>query len=32
VLVITIPRAAHVPQVERPEEFVAAVRRMLERL
>ncbi len=32
VLVVTIPRAAHVPQVERPAEFVAAVRRLLERL
>jgi pimeloyl-ACP methyl ester carboxylesterase len=32
VVVATIPRAAHVPQVERPEEFVAAVRRLLERL
>ena len=32
VLVVTIPRAAHVPQVERPEEFVAAVRRLLDRL
>lgn len=32
VVVATIPRAAHVPQVERPAEFVAAVRRLLERL
>ena len=32
VLVITIPRAAHVPQIERPAEFAAAVRRLLERL
>jgi len=32
VLVVTIPRAAHVPQVERPAEFVAAVRRLLDRL
>jgi 3-oxoadipate enol-lactonase len=32
VLVVTIPRAAHVPQVELPAEFVAAVRRMLDRL
>jgi pimeloyl-ACP methyl ester carboxylesterase len=31
-LVATIPRAAHVPQVERPAEFVAAVRRLLEQL
>jgi pimeloyl-ACP methyl ester carboxylesterase len=29
VIVSTIPRAAHVPQVERPAEFVAAVRRLL---
>ena len=28
----TIPGAAHIPQLECPEEFVAAVRRMLERL
>jgi pimeloyl-ACP methyl ester carboxylesterase len=32
VIVVTIPRAAHVPQVERPAEFVSAVRRLLERL
>jgi monooxygenase len=32
VIVVTIPRAAHVPQVERPAEFVAAVRRLLDRL
>jgi len=32
VVVVTIPRAAHVPQVERPAEFVAAVRRLLARL
>jgi pimeloyl-ACP methyl ester carboxylesterase len=32
VVVVTIPRAAHVPQVERPGEFVEAVRRILERL
>ena len=32
VIVVTIPRAAHVPQVERPAEFVAAVRRLLERM
>jgi pimeloyl-ACP methyl ester carboxylesterase len=31
-IVVTIPRAAHVPQVERPAEFVAAVRRLLDRL
>ena len=30
VVVATIPRAAHVPQVERPAEFVAAVRRLLD--
>ncbi len=29
VSVATIPGAAHVPQVERPQEFVAAVRRLL---
>jgi pimeloyl-ACP methyl ester carboxylesterase len=28
----TIPEAGHVPQVERPEEFVAALRRVLDRL
>ena len=28
----TIPRAAHIPQLERPGEFVAAVRRVLSRL
>jgi len=28
----TIPRAAHIPQLERPAEFVAAVERVLERL
>jgi pimeloyl-ACP methyl ester carboxylesterase len=28
----TIPGAAHIPQLERPEEFVAALRRVLERL
>ena len=32
VVVATIPRAAHVPQVERPGEFVAALRRVLHRL
>ncbi len=32
VVVVTIPRAAHVPQVECPAEFVAAVRRLLDRL
>jgi pimeloyl-ACP methyl ester carboxylesterase len=32
VIVVTIPRAAHVPQVERPAEFVGAVRRLLARL
>jgi pimeloyl-ACP methyl ester carboxylesterase len=32
VIVVTIPRAAHVPQVEHPAEFVAAVRRLLDRL
>jgi pimeloyl-ACP methyl ester carboxylesterase len=32
VVVVTIPRAAHVPQVEHPAEFVAAVRRLLARL
>jgi pimeloyl-ACP methyl ester carboxylesterase len=32
VVVVTIPRAAHVPQVERPAEFVAAVRRLLARM
>ena len=31
-VLVTIPRAAHVPQVERPAEFVAAVRRLLARL
>lgn len=31
-VVATIPRAAHVPQVERPAEFVAAVRSVLDRL
>ncbi|HUA71755.1 MAG TPA: alpha/beta fold hydrolase [Solirubrobacteraceae bacterium] len=31
-IVATIPRAAHVPQVELPMEFVAAVRRLLARL
>jgi pimeloyl-ACP methyl ester carboxylesterase len=31
-VVITIPRAAHVPQMERPREFVIAVRRVLDRL
>ncbi len=32
VVVVTIPRAAHVPQVERPSEFVAAVQRLFVRL
>ncbi len=32
VVVVTIPRAAHVPQVEQPSEFVASVRRLLARL
>ncbi len=32
VIVVTIPRAAHVPQMERPAEFIAAVRRLLARL
>jgi pimeloyl-ACP methyl ester carboxylesterase len=32
VLVETIPRAAHVPQIERPSQFVAALRRILDRL
>jgi pimeloyl-ACP methyl ester carboxylesterase len=32
VVVATIPRAAHVPQVERPAEFVAALRRLLAQL
>ena len=31
-VVSTIPRAAHVPQVERPREFVIAVRSVLDRL
>jgi pimeloyl-ACP methyl ester carboxylesterase len=31
-VVETIPRAAHIPQLERPVEFVAAVRRVLDRL
>lgn len=31
-VVETIPDAAHIPQLERPAEFVAAVRRVLERL
>jgi pimeloyl-ACP methyl ester carboxylesterase len=31
-VVSTIPRAAHVPQVERPQEFVIAVRSVLNRL
>jgi pimeloyl-ACP methyl ester carboxylesterase len=31
-IVATIPRAAHVPQLERPAEFVAAVRWLLQRL
>lgn len=31
-VVETIPRAAHIPQLERPVEFVAAVQRVLERL
>ena len=32
VAVETLPDAAHVPQLERPTEFVAALRRVLERL
>lgn len=32
VVVVTIPRAAHVPHVERPAEFVAAVRHLLARM
>jgi pimeloyl-ACP methyl ester carboxylesterase len=32
VAVETLPGAAHIPQLECPEEFVAAVRRVLERL
>jgi len=31
-VVETIPRAAHIPQLERPAEYVAAVQRVLERL
>ncbi len=31
-VVATIPRAAHVPQVERPDEFVVALRSVLDRL
>jgi pimeloyl-ACP methyl ester carboxylesterase len=31
-VVETIPRAAHIPQLERPAEYVAAVERVLERL
>lgn len=31
-VVATIPRAAHIPQVERPEEFVTALKNVLDRL
>ena len=31
-VVETIPRAAHVPQVERPDEFVVGLERVLDRL